>query len=445
MTSTASSSSFFHVSAIAMQLVTFLILPSALLSLQFLGFAANEHVPNDVVDQLVDWPAVLTMWMVVGCFGLASRWLDKAQHLCFDTIVLDEEASWLSPLWVLRNRESFLLWLWCLSQPVCLVASGWAQWTRSLSATVGSQAFTIAMLLAPSVVLLVLIEAIRVSRNSRRHAKSQSTLGRLLDCRREMTRSIANTWLLPLALPILIAGLVDIGTITNIAGTGQGLFGMVVYTLTTSIIVTLLIPHLFTAIIGAGPVDPTIASVVDRTWRLGSKNVPRVLHWPTGCRMANAAVVGLFGFGRKLLLTDALLQKLSDRELSMVVLHELAHCTRFHAWIRMLPTLAAIAVLLIAMTFLSGIWLSLACVVTLGLFVAGLVGVCWWTEFDADRVAIEFASPSGGGHLNSGVRSVCAQELSDALTKIYGSRNMRKSSWMHPSCSQRLAAIRLLA
>jgi Zn-dependent protease with chaperone function len=428
-----------------MQLVTFLILPSALLSVHLLGFAANEHVPNDAVSRLVDWPAVLKMWMVVGCFGLASRWLDKAQHLCFNTIALDERTNWTSPIWVLRNRESLLLWLWCLSQPICLVASGWTQWTRSLSATVGSQAFNIAILLAPSVVLLVLIDAIRVSRTNRRLAMGKSTWVRLLECRREMIRAIANTWLLPLALPILIAGLVDVGTLTNIAGTRQGLFGMVVYTLTTSIIVTLLIPHLFTAIIGAGPVDPTIASVVDRSWRLGSKKVPCVLHWPTGCRMANAAVVGLFGFGRKLLLTDALLQRLSDRELSMVVLHELAHCTRFHAWLRMLPTLVAIAMLLVAMTFLSGIWLSVSCVIVLGLFVASLVGVCWWTEFDADRVAIELATRSKGEHQNEAVRSIYAQELSDALTKIYGSRNMRKSSWMHPCCSQRLAAIRLLA
>ena len=260
-----------------------------------------------------------------------------------------------------------------------------------------------------------------------------------------MARSIANTWLLPLSLPILIAGLVDVGTFSNILGAGRGVWGAIVFTLATSVIVTLLLPHLFTAIIGAGTVDPTIASVVDRTWRIGSNRVPSVLHWPTGCRMANAAVVGLFGFGRKLLLTDALLQRLSDRELSMVVLHELAHCVRFHAWIRMLPTLAATAFLLIAMTFLSGIWLTVSCVLILALFVASLVSVCWWTEFDADRIAIEMAIRSEHGQLVGGDRSVFAKELSDALIKIYGLRNLGRSSWMHPSCSKRLAAIRLLA
>lgn len=425
-----------------MQLVTFLILPSALLSVYLLGFATDASVPGEVVVPYVDWPAVVKMWMVVGCFGLASRWLEKAQYLCSETM---EQANGYSPVWLLRNSESLLLWLWCLAQPVCLVAAGWTQWTQSLTTASGSHAISIAMLLAPSVVLLVLIEAIRVSRDSRRYSKDSSHRSRLLYCKREITRSIASTWLLPLSLPVVLAGLVDIGTRTNFAGTGQGLIGAVLYTLTTSVMVMLLIPHLFTLIIGAGPVDPTIARVVDRTWRIGSEKVPSVLHWPTGCRMANAAVVGLFGFGRKLLLTDALLQRLSDRELSMVVLHELAHCVRFHAWIRMLPTLVAISMLLIAMLLLSGIWLSVICIVILALFVAGLICVCWWTEFDADRIAIELATRSDGGLPGKGDRGTYARELSDALVKIYGLRNLRRSSWMHPSCSRRLAAIRLLA
>ena len=105
-----------------MQLVTLLILPSALLSVQLLGFATDANVPGEVVVPYVDWPAIVKMWMVVGCFGLASRWLEKAQHLSSNTI---EQATCYSPVWLIQNRESLLLWLWCLTQPVCLVASGW--------------------------------------------------------------------------------------------------------------------------------------------------------------------------------------------------------------------------------------------------------------------------------------------------------------------------------
>ena len=111
----------------------------------------------------------------------------------------------------------------------------------------------------------------------------------------------------------------------------------------------------------------------------------------------------------------------------------------------MLPTLAAVAMLLGAMTFLSGFWLSLSCMAILGLFIAILISICWWTEFDADRVAIELAIRSEEGVRRDNRLSVHAQELCDALSKIYGSRNLEQSSWMHPSCSRRIAAIRTRA
>ena len=397
-----------------MQLVYFLFLPSALLSTHLLSFAAFERTSSGHVTLAVDWHVLLNMWLVVACFGL------------------------------LRNRESLLLWLWCLLQPICLVASGWTQWTLSFTTVSHSEAYGIAIFLAPSVALLLLIEIIRCSRMSRTWRIGSSWIQNLAYWRKEMITTIANTWLFPLLLPLGIAGLADLGTLTNIAGPSQGLFGAIVWTIITSAVVTILIPHLFTRLIGAGPIDESIAVAVERTWRIGSARVPRILQWPTGCRMANAAVIGLFCYGRKLLLTDALLQRLSDRELSMVVLHELAHCIRFHAWIRMLPTFVAVAMLLGAMTFLSGAWLTLSCVAILGLFVASLIAICWWSEFDADRVAVDLAVRSGNGAGREMQLSVHVWELCEALRKIYGSKNRERSSWMHPSCVQRIAAIRRL-
>ena len=74
-------------------------------------------------------------------------------------------------------------------------------------------------------------------------------------------------------------------------------------------------------------------------------------------------------------------------------------------------------------------------------FVASLVAVCWWTEFDADRMAIELAVRSNEDENQEKSRSICSSELIQALLKIYGSRNYRRSSWMHPSCAFRIAAI----
>ena len=419
-----------------MQFVYFLLLPSALLSNFLQSSATNVNDVGQQATQAVDWRVLLNIWMVIGCFGLSARWLEKAQRQCFDAIVTRNNCeNWVASEWVFRNRDSLLIWLWCLLQPICLVASGWTRWTQHFMFAPSSQAMDIAVMLVPSALLLLLIELIRSSRR----------VSNLIYDRKEIARTIASTWLFPIAIPICIAVLVDLSYLTNIFGPDRGLFGAIVSTITISAMITVLTPHLFTRLIGAEPIDDSVALTIERTWRLGSESVPRILLWPTGCRMANAAVVGLFRFGRKLLLTDALLQKLNDQELSMVVLHELAHCVRYHAWLRMLPTLAAVALLLGAMTFFSGICLSMICVAILGFFIASLISICWWTEFDADRVAIELAIRSEDGLRRDNRVSVHVQELCDALNKIYGSKNRRQSSWMHPSCSRRIAAIRLFS
>ena len=425
-----------------MQFVYFLILPSALLSSHLVSFAGAEWSSDANSGIGISGQALLNMWFVIGCFALASRWLEKAQrHLSFAS-VQTEPLGWLSSAHLLRNRESLLLWLWCSLQPICLVCSGWTQWTQCIASYSNSHALHILFLLVPSILLLVLVEAIRCSALDRKRLRVSPKFLRVSVYRREMTRNIVNTWLFPLCLPVAIAGLVDLGSFSHLTGPGQGLFGTVLFTLATSSIVTLLIPHIFTRLIGAGSVDREIETIVEQSWRLGNNRVPIILHWPTGCRMANAAVVGLFSHGRKLLLTDALLQRLNDREISMVVLHEMSHCVRWHAWIRMLPTLLAVALLLSAMALLSGVWLSLTCFLLLCLFVVSLVSVCWWTEFDADRMAVEYAIRS---HETADRKSRLiehGQDLCNALSKIYGSRNRNRASWMHPSCDQRIAAIR---
>jgi Zn-dependent protease with chaperone function len=310
-----------------------------------------------------------------------------------------------------------------------------------MTAAPALQAVSIALSLMPCMVLLLLVELIRVSRMNRCGQTASSMFATLAYGRTEMTRTILNTWFVPIAFPIAIAGIADLAATLHVVGPNQGLFGTIACTISISAFVTLLLPHLFVKLIGAGPVDETVFTAVESTWRLGSPRVPRILLWPTGCRMANAAVVGLFGFGRKLLLTDALIQRLSERELAMVVLHELAHCTRFHAWVRMMPTLVIVLLLLGSMAFLTGFWLSATCALLFLLFVASLIAVCWWTEFDADRVAIETAVRSSGALDRETQLRRHASDLCEALRKIYGEKNMQRRSWMHPSGTQRLEAI----
>ena len=123
-----------------MQLVYFLLLPSALISIQLNHFAAFDD--SSVAQALfpMEWQAVLNIWLVVGCFGLAALWLEKAQQLCLQTSVVCVDLG--RPVgWILHNRVSLLLSLWCILQPICLVSSGWMLWTTTVSANSNSQAY----------------------------------------------------------------------------------------------------------------------------------------------------------------------------------------------------------------------------------------------------------------------------------------------------------------
>jgi hypothetical protein len=301
-----------------MYLVYFLFLPSALLSVELLRFAADAHVPVSQGTGLVDLRAWLNTWMVVGCFALAARWLEKAQRLCFDNVMdcTPQRQTAQHAVWIFHHRESLLLWLWCVLQPICLVSSGWAQWTHRMTLDGGlmnprCQSLNIILSLIPSVVLLLLVDLIRVSRIARSRSTAKPAgffLGRVLS---ESIPRIANTWLIPMLLPVAMAFVFDLVSRFGIIEPNHGLLGTIACTVATSACVTLLLPHLFVRLIGAEPMDGTLHALVESAWRLRSRQVPRILLWPTGCRMPNAAVVGLFAFGRKLLLTDALLQRLN--------------------------------------------------------------------------------------------------------------------------------------
>ena len=70
-------------------------------------------------------------------------------------------------------------------------------------------------------------------------------------------------------------------------------------------------------------------------------------------RWAGAAVVGWLPGFRQLWLGDALVQQLSDEEVDMVVMHELAHLKRRHFLWRLLPVMAACAIGILTVSLFS--------------------------------------------------------------------------------------------
>ena len=85
-----------------------------------------------------------------------------------------------------------------------------------------------------------------------------------------------------------------------------------------------------------GPIHDDLLTVC----RAHQVKVRRLLVWKTDGSMLNAAVMGVFGWLRYVLLTDALLETLARRQVRAVMAHEIGHIRRHHMpWL--LPTLFA--------------------------------------------------------------------------------------------------------
>ncbi len=424
--------------------IYFLLIPSALLSPTLRDWIGTTPHAN-----ATDWElaySILAALVLFWSFAIIARWLVVANKL-FGRAAPSPSAKHFA---LLKNGHVLLVWFWCLIQPVFITSSGWLECVETFSDARTLRSLNLVLMMLPSLIVLFCIELGRYVGVSRSTEVCGAPSRVRLFLKHYWVHAI-HTWLLPFVTGVLVAGVADGSMVVSYCFPSMGLKGSVAVAIFFSIVATILSPHLFVVLLRVSTIDPTIELRVQDVWRLGSNRLPKVLQWSTGCRVANAAVVGMIGYGRKLLLTDALLQILTDRELEMVVLHELAHCIRHHAWIRLLPTLGTIGLLLIAMQFASGALLSLICVVLFGVFLVGLVGVCWWTEFDADRIAVKLGNTRDKAIygqntiLNSEGIGRSADDLILALRKIYGERNLRRSSWMHPSCERRMTAIRLRA
>jgi Zn-dependent protease with chaperone function len=176
---------------------------------------------------------------------------------------------------------------------------------------------------------------------------------------------------------------------------------------------------------------------IHKLWMRIHGTSPSVFLWPTNCRMSNAVIVnGLFQ--KKLLLTDRLMLRFTPMEIELIVLHELAHCIRRHGIVRLLPAVVTIPLLAWTMHSLTGTSLMLICSLLAIAFPLFLIATCWWTEWDADKKAIELAIEYKGL-----TRSEACDDYAQVIQKLYRDNGIRRSSWSHPSCEQRIAAFQV--
>ncbi len=135
--------------------------------------------------------------------------------------------------------------------------------------------------------------------------------------------------------------------------------------------------------------------------------------------------------------------------MEMVVLHEIGHIQRYHAWLRILPILAGAVCLTIITVMTTGLFLMIGVVSVLITQSWLLHRVAHWSEMDADRwAAMEFAKrllanlaihPPTSFRIQTEAEAnqYAAKAMASAIKELVPPRYHAKSTWMHPSVLDR--------
>lgn len=202
------------------------------------------------------------------------------------------------------------------------------------------------------------------------------------------------------------------------------------------------------------PLAPSpLRELLDGLCHARSCRVHEILVWNTGGTMANAAVVGLSRRLRYILLSDVLLNRLSDAEIAGVVRHELAHLRRWHLTLRLLalllpvawwmaikhvwPAVETTAMELLTITGLRATAVA-ALLIPLSLLAYAVIVLGWYSrllEHDADLDACQ----DNSGRINV----TLATDFCTALVTLCGrGAESWLSRWLHPPLDARIAFVR---
>ncbi len=209
-----------------------------------------------------------------------------------------------------------------------------------------------------------------------------------------------------------------------------------------------------TVALPAGPLRQRLLDLC-KQYRVG---VRELLLWRTFGGMANGAVIGLISPLRFILLTDALLDQMSQEQTEAVMAHEIAHIRKHHFFWLMAGAVGSIALLEYGWTvglYFLGQWLWeifpdqqwMSGVTDQNLSIASLVGTvaCWALAFgwfsrrlerQADTFAVAHEAESHGHKL---IEPTDAAVMADALGQVALLNHIRpqRHSWRHGSIAWR--------
>jgi Zn-dependent protease with chaperone function len=322
----------------------------------------------------------------------------------------------------LSNKAANRFWIGCLiMQPLLLVLFRWPSLVSNTWLTTGSLSITVLVGTLPGLAIFA-----QASRSRRISTMSWPIF------------LVALTVCLLFDLSQTL-GLNDSSLLLEAGNSRSIPWGLILTLIASGWFSSLLIPRWFMWCSKSEPLIDDRAWELKIFWRNFHRRPPHIYLWPTSCRFSNAVLVGSM-LNKKLLLTDKLLLTFHRRELEWITLHELAHITRHHQLIRLLPTALALPALYLVLTETDGVSLLLSSLALFLSFAGMITATCWWTEWDADARAIRYGSQFYKIDL-----AIAGAEYSSVLIKLYGANGTHRTSWTHPSLRKRIEAVSKLA
>jgi Zn-dependent protease with chaperone function len=234
-----------------------------------------------------------------------------------------------------------------------------------------------------------------------------------------------------------------------------------VVTLLAAGLVVLVAPLLTRVVLEVEPVPSgPLRDDLVRICRQYGVKVRSLLLWRTHGAMINAAVMGLMGWLRYVLLTDALLESMTRRQVEAVMAHEIGHIRRHHMpWLLLALLAVIVAVVLPLYVMQLGLaevaaslpripgWLHAAPTALVAAGAAAVVAAFGWVsrrfERQADTFAVRHMSapPEAPAGQDVRVTAEAAEAVASALETIARLNAVppRRRSWRHGSIAWRQA------
>ncbi len=421
-----------------MQLVYFSMLLAA-----FLGAISDELLHRETTEYCLTW--CLGAIAVLGATGKYAASISRHRIAATRKIQI--------PLANFQKQHQRILWLWIALMPFYLSFIGWGAYAKAILPNVGSLAWTFAWWCFPSVLLMTLLDAARYQlyRSTGVKVVSGARYGWIVI----MLPCLATSLLWDASISVS-GGLVGAERTSPIAVAGL-----------LTILMGIVLPFLMIKLWSTEPIQDTAkGSAAISAWVATGEDPRSIRLWKTDLSIAGAMVLGWSRQFRFLLLSDLLLEKLDRDEIRMIVLHEAAHCRRWHVWLRLLPVWT-MSIPIIAVHHV-GLWKQMAFVfpfpsffVVPGVVVVSLVSMCFllswiarWAELDADIFSVELAGRQSDAKLKTEEfvdrdpsqrstfsRQLAARALIRALEKLTPASQFAKETWLHPSLDRRIKSL----